>query len=91
MPPEVILKPSALAKLGWIARVWGGALTLSALVVWAGHRWSQPLLEQDWARQHPGAPLLLLVALLALPPAGMALVLLRGLGAANHDRGESFD
>jgi hypothetical protein len=26
-----------------------------------------------------------------LPLAGMALVLLRGLGAANHDRGESSD
>ena len=78
-------------KLLQLALLWGGALGLSGLLVWSGRHWSQPLLYQAWALEHPAAPGWLALALVVLPPAGMALVLLRGLGAANHDRGESSD
>ncbi|MFM2079499.1 MAG: hypothetical protein RLZZ219_181 [Cyanobacteriota bacterium] len=76
---------------------WGGAIALSALLVWAGRRWPLPLLEQAWALQRPGLPLQLALALVLVPPLLMAAVLLRGLlrwpaaGASHPDRGESTD
>jgi hypothetical protein len=48
-------------------------------LVWAGHRWPVPLLEQAWALARPERPLQLALALVLLPPLLMAWVLLRGL------------
>ena len=78
-------------KAAQLALVWGGALVFSGLLVGAGRHWSEPLLEQAWARHDPGAPLLLVAVLLVLPPLLMALVLLRGLLRHPPGRGESSD
>ncbi len=83
--------PGSTAKLLQLAWVWGLALALSALLRWAGARWP------DGLAVNPGLALLLVL----VPPALMALVLLRGLlapppvdaAAAPGDpgRGESSD
>lgn len=81
--------PAKGAQLLWS---WGAALVVSALLVWAGRHWPQPLLAQAWALQRPELPLLLALALVLLPPLLLGAWLLRGLRRPPHpDRGESTD
>jgi hypothetical protein len=48
---------------------------VSALLVAAGRRWPEPLLDQPWARARPELPLQLALSLVLLPPLLMGLVL----------------
>ena len=78
------------AKLRQLLLPWGVALLLSALLVAAGRHWPTPLLAQDWALTRPELALQLALALVLLPPAAMAALLLQRLAAA-PGRGESTD
>jgi hypothetical protein len=60
------------------------------VLVAAGARWPTPLLQQAWAQADPDRPLLLALALVLLPPALMAALLLARM-LRHHDRGESSD
>ena len=66
------------------------ALALSLLLVAAGRRWPTPLLQQDWAKADPGLAALLAFALVLLPPALMAALLVARM-MRHRDRGESTD
>ena len=50
----------------------------------------QPLLQQGWAQEDPGLAAWLALALVLLPPALMALLLLARM-RRHRDRGESID
>jgi len=73
-----------------LSLLWTGlaALALSLLLVAAGRRWPTPLLQQEWAQADPGLAALLALALVLLPPALMAALLLARM-RRHHDRGES--
>lgn len=92
---ELHLNPSApaaliFAKLRQLAPSWLLALLLSAGLVAAGRHWPEPLLEQPWLAGRPVLLLTLVAALVLLPPALLALVLIRAL-LRHPDRGESSD
>ena len=75
-----------------LSLLWTGlaALALSWLLVAAGRRWPTPLLQQGWAQADPGLAAWLVLALVLLPPALMALLLLARM-RRHRDRGESID
>lgn len=75
-----------------LSLLWTGlaALALSWLLVAAGRRWPTPLLQQGWAQADPGLAAWLALALVLLPPALMALLLLARM-RRHRDRGESTD
>lgn len=82
--------PSVAGLLRKLGLPWAVALAVSAVLVAAGRHWPDPLLAQPWAQARPELPLQLALALVLLPPAAMAAVLLRRLVAA-PGRGESSD
>jgi TRAP-type C4-dicarboxylate transport system permease small subunit len=81
-----------LSSTPWRALLgpWALALALSGLLVWAGVHWPEPLLQQPWLQAVPGRAEGLALALVLLPPAGMALLLLLRM-RRHRDRGESID
>ena len=80
----------AAAKWWQLAPAWVLALVVSGLLVWAGRHWPTPLLAQAWALERPDAALVLALALVLLPPLGMALWLVLQM-ARHRDSGESID
>ena len=80
----------AAAKWWQLAPAWGVALVVSGLLVWAGRHWPRPLLAQAWAFERPDAALVLALALVLLPPLGMAFWLVLQM-ARHRDSGESID
>ncbi len=78
------------AKWWQLLPAWGAALVLSGVLVWAGGRWPTPLLAQSWALEQPDVAAVLALALVVLPPLGMAVWL--ALQMVRHrDSGESID
>lgn len=80
----------AAAKWWQLAPAWGVALVMSGLLVWAGRHWPTPLLAQAWAHERPDLAVVLALALVLLPPLGMAFWLALQL-ARHRDSGESID
>ncbi len=80
----------AAAKWWQLAPAWGVALVISWLLVWAGRHWPTPLLAQTWALERPDAAVVLALALVLLPPLGIALWLVLQM-ARHRDSGESID
>ena len=69
---------------------WGAALAISAGLVWAGKHWRTPLLEQPWALARPELAAVLALALVLVPPLGMAGWLAFQM-IRHRDSGESID
>jgi len=69
---------------------WGAALAISAGLVWAGKHWNTPLLEQPWALARPELAAVLALALVLVPPLGMAVWLAFQM-IRHRDSGESID
>ena len=80
----------AAAKWCLLEPAWGVALVVSGLLVWAGRHWPTPLLAQAWALERPDVAVVLALALVLLPPLGMALWLVLQM-ARHRDSGESID
>jgi len=69
---------------------WGAALAISAGLVWAGKHCSTPVLEQPWALARPELAAVSALALVLVPPLGMAVWLAFQM-IRHRDSGESID